>query len=105
MPLEVLHRAFVLFRGGAGAEGAEVAALAGLRVHLARIQAELTVPELANHRPANLPRGLRAAFAFFFMDEGGDFARDTADAAPPLRPPLRMGEWSSAFPHPPPPGF
>jgi len=35
MPLEVLHGALVLLRRGAGVEGAEVAALAGLRIDLA----------------------------------------------------------------------
>ncbi|HZE53186.1 MAG TPA: hypothetical protein VE111_07960 [Bradyrhizobium sp.] len=32
MPLEILHRALVLLGGGTRLEGAEVAALAGLRI-------------------------------------------------------------------------
>jgi hypothetical protein len=35
MPLEILHVALVLFRRRARLEGAEIAALAGLRIYLA----------------------------------------------------------------------
>ena len=34
MSLEVLHRAFVFFRGLSGIKGTEVSALAGLRIFL-----------------------------------------------------------------------
>ena len=39
VPLEVLHCALVLLGGGAGLEGAEIAAPAGLGIDLARIEA------------------------------------------------------------------
>src|SRR5882757_64229 len=47
--LEVLHRALVLLRGGARLEGAEVAALAGLGIGLARIEAVFARRKLADH--------------------------------------------------------
>jgi len=47
--LEVLHRALVLFRGGACLEGAQVAALAGVLILLARVEAVLTGFEFADH--------------------------------------------------------
>src|SRR6201989_2303518 len=50
MAFEVLHRAFVLLGLGARLEGAEIAALAGLRVDLARIEALAAGLELADHR-------------------------------------------------------
>ena len=40
--LEILHGAFVLFRRGTRLERAEIAALAGLRIDLARIEPVLT---------------------------------------------------------------
>src|SRR4051794_18565100 len=49
MALEVLHRAFVLLGGGAGAEGAQIAALAGLRILLARVEPVLAGFQLADH--------------------------------------------------------
>jgi hypothetical protein len=38
MPFEILHLAFVLFRSRARFEGAEIAALAGLRIDLSGIE-------------------------------------------------------------------
>src|SRR5262245_24462508 len=58
MALEVLHGALVLLSRRAGLEGAEIAAPAGLRVALARIQAIAARLELTNHR--RLPRATRA---------------------------------------------
>src|SRR5580704_6962489 len=49
LALEELHRAFVLFGGRARLEGAEIAAPAGLRVELARIEAVFARFELADH--------------------------------------------------------
>jgi hypothetical protein len=49
MPLEVLYGAFVFFGGGATLEGAEIAALAGLGVGLARIETILTRGQFADH--------------------------------------------------------
>src|SRR5207302_10823542 len=47
--LEVLHRLLVLLGGGQRLDGAQVAALAGLGVLLARIEAILTALQLADH--------------------------------------------------------
>ena len=49
VPLEILHRAFVLFGRRARLEGAEIAALAGLRVRLARIEPVFAGSEFADH--------------------------------------------------------
>src|SRR5207248_1002873 len=49
MPLEVLHGLLVLLRGIERLEGAEVAALAGLRVLLARIEAVPAGAQFTNH--------------------------------------------------------
>src|SRR5262245_34450013 len=57
MALEVLHGALVLLGRRARLEGAEVAAPAGLWVHLARIEAIAARRELADHR--RLPRAAR----------------------------------------------
>ena len=49
MTFEVLHGAFVLLRGRAAAERAEIAAPPGLRILLARIEPILAGCELADH--------------------------------------------------------
>src|SRR4051794_33978237 len=49
MPLEILHRALVLERGCASRKRAEIAAPAGLRVLLPRIEAVLPRRKLADH--------------------------------------------------------
>lgn len=49
MTFEILHGALVLFGRGAGLERAEVAALAGLRIGLARIEAIFARGQLADH--------------------------------------------------------
>src|SRR4051812_11965241 len=49
MPLEILHGAFVLLGGGARRKGAQVAAPACFRIHLARIEAEFSGRQLAYH--------------------------------------------------------
>src|ERR1700687_418336 len=49
MPLEVLYGALVLLGCGARREGAEIAALAGLRIELVRGEAVLARLELADH--------------------------------------------------------
>src|SRR5205807_9811615 len=49
--LEHLHGALVLHRRRARAEGAEVAAPAGLGILLARVEAVVAAPEFAEHGP------------------------------------------------------
>jgi hypothetical protein len=49
MALEVLYCALVLLRSRAGLEGAEIAAPAGLRIDLARIEAIAARFELSDH--------------------------------------------------------
>ena len=49
MPLEILHLALVALGRGAGIESAEIAALAGLRVCLARVEPVFAGGELADH--------------------------------------------------------
>jgi hypothetical protein len=49
VPLEILHGPFVLFRGGAAAKGAEIAAPAGTGIGLARIEPILTGFQFADH--------------------------------------------------------
>src|SRR4249919_2543780 len=61
VPLEVLHFAFVLFGLPAGLERAEVAALVGFRVELARVQAIFAAGEFADHRDP--PAGWQRAHA------------------------------------------
>jgi hypothetical protein len=56
MPLEILHLALMLFGRHARFEGAEVAALAGFRVQLARIEPVLAGSQLADHD--NSPFGI-----------------------------------------------
>src|ERR1041385_4651298 len=60
MPLEILHVALVLFGGRAGPEGAEISALAGSRIDLARIEPVLAALQFADHgfcHRFNAPRG------------------------------------------------
>src|SRR6266516_3786129 len=59
MPLEILHVAFVLFGRRARFEGAEIAALAGLRIHLSGIEPVLARLQFADHDtppPSRTPR-------------------------------------------------
>src|ERR1700726_4737923 len=49
MPFEILHRTLVLLGGGAAIEGAQIAAAAGLRVHIARIEPVFAGGQLADH--------------------------------------------------------
>src|SRR5579872_2643023 len=49
MPLEILHRPFVLLGRGAAAEGAEIAAPSGPGVLLARIEPVFAGCELSDH--------------------------------------------------------
>jgi hypothetical protein len=53
MPLEILHGAFVLFRSLARFEGAEVAALAGLRIYLPGIEPVFAGLQFADHGGAS----------------------------------------------------
>src|SRR3977135_4579075 len=59
--LEILYRALVLQRRGTRREGAEVAALAGLRIDLARIEPVLARFELADHEASPRIAGLSTA--------------------------------------------
>jgi hypothetical protein len=52
MAFEELDLAFMLFGGGAGTEGAEVAAFAGPGIFFTRIEAVFAGGELANHKKA-----------------------------------------------------
>lgn len=63
MALEILNRALMLQRLRPRAEGAEIAAFAGLRVPLARIEAVKTGWQLADHRAAAFRRGEAKSFA------------------------------------------
>src|SRR5205085_5526543 len=54
MPLEILHRALVLFRRRAGFEGAKVAALAGFRVDFAGIEPVFARLQFSDHRKHHL---------------------------------------------------
>src|SRR5450432_1696553 len=49
MPLEILHGALVLFRGRARFEGAEIAALAGFRIHLSGIEPIFARLQFSDH--------------------------------------------------------
>jgi hypothetical protein len=49
MPLEILHGALVLLRGGAARKRAEIAPPAGLRIYFTRIEPVLSGRELADH--------------------------------------------------------
>jgi hypothetical protein len=48
-PLEVLNGTLMLFGGGSGSERAQVSALAGFRILLARVQAIFAALQLSNH--------------------------------------------------------
>src|SRR5689334_11368106 len=48
-PLEILHGALVLLRGGAAGKGAEIAPLASLRIYFARIEPVFAGRKFANH--------------------------------------------------------
>jgi hypothetical protein len=58
MPLEILHGAFVLLGGRARFEGAEIAALAGLRIHFTGIKPVFAGLQFADH-------GTHASFSAF----------------------------------------
>jgi alkanesulfonate monooxygenase SsuD/methylene tetrahydromethanopterin reductase-like flavin-dependent oxidoreductase (luciferase family) len=53
MPFEILHRAFVLLGGGAGSEGAEIAAAAGLGIYFSRVEPVLAGRQFADHGVAS----------------------------------------------------
>jgi hypothetical protein len=52
VPFEILHGALVLLRRGARIEGAEIAAPAGLRILLARIEPVFAGRQFADHGDA-----------------------------------------------------
>jgi hypothetical protein len=54
VPLEILHRTLMLFRGGTACECAEIAPFSGLGVRLSRIEAELAGGKLADHRQTSI---------------------------------------------------
>ena len=56
MPLEILHRTFVSLCGRSALERAQVFPFAGLRIGLARIEAELSRREFSNHRCSSRSR-------------------------------------------------
>src|ERR1022692_3072455 len=66
MPLKILHLALVLQRGLLAAEGSEIAALAGARIFLARIEPPLAGVKLADHARF-LRRRRTAACAFLIL--------------------------------------
>jgi hypothetical protein len=49
MPLEILHVPLVLFRRGARFEGAEIAALAGFRIHFSGIEPIFARSQFSDH--------------------------------------------------------
>ena len=49
MPFEILHGTLVLLGGGAAVEGTEIAASAGLRIYLARIEPVFAGRQFADH--------------------------------------------------------
>ena len=63
MPLEVLDLTLVSLRGPLGSEGAEIAALAGARTFLARIEPVLPAGEFADHRRSPAERERPAVIA------------------------------------------
>src|SRR6266404_1618026 len=63
MALEILHLALVLFRSRARFEGAEIAALTGLRIDLSGIEPVLARLQFADHGTSLLLRVLLASIA------------------------------------------
>src|ERR1700742_4427693 len=72
MPLEILHVAFVPLCRSARLEGAEIAALAGLRIDLAGIEPVFAGLQFADHGVASfdvLSRSIETAAPVFPHDE------------------------------------
>src|SRR6266446_8267956 len=65
MPLEILHLALVLFRSRARFEGAEIAALAGLRIDLSGIEPVLARLQFADHGTSLLLASIAMAALLF----------------------------------------
>src|ERR1700680_3084468 len=87
LPLEILHRALVLFRRGARFEGAEVAALAGLRTDLSGIEPVFARLQFADHDTP--PPSRRAS----------RINRDCRALVPGSSPGIRAGHGGDAAPH------
>src|SRR5262245_36458888 len=66
-PFEKLHLALVPLGGLARAEGAQVPALAGLRIHFARVEAILSGLEFADHGSAPYAATASLALTAFFL--------------------------------------
>jgi len=65
MPLEKLDGPFVFLGGGAGGEGSEISAFAGLGILLAGIEPEFAACDFANHDGLGL-KGIIARLPLFF---------------------------------------
>ena len=83
MPLEILHVALVLLGGRARLEGAEIAALAGLRIGLAGIEPVFAGLQFADHGggPVQMPSLSIAVAGGLFRGGGGDLAMAAATPA------------------------